>query len=229
MNDDRKSAIALIAASIGGMLTMAIHPVAGSAPLTPEIVARLAVTSAIAHSLAIVSFVVMFLGACGLSRRLAAPDRLAFTAVVVFAFGSVAILVATSVSGFIVPDIMRRMVRDVPANAPQWKIVIVSIFQINQAFARIYSVAASLAIILWSAASLRSSDGERALGRGLAIYGCVACPTIIIAIASGLLHLDVHGMGLVVLIHAIWFILAGQRLYSSTDTRPASHPLPAAA
>ncbi len=88
MTDDRKSAIALIAASIGGMLTMAIHPVAGSFPLTPETVARLAVTSAIAHSLAIVSFVALFLGACGLSRRLAAPDRLAFAAVVVFAFGS---------------------------------------------------------------------------------------------------------------------------------------------
>jgi heme A synthase len=229
MTDDRKSAIALIAASIGGMLTMAIHPVADSFPLTPETVARLAVTSAIAHSLAIVSFVALFLGACGLSRRLAAPDRLAFAAVVVFAFGCVAILIATSVSGFIVPDIMRHMVRDVPANAQQWKIAIISIFEINQAFARIYSVAASFAIILWSASSLRSGDGQKSLGRGLAIYGCIVCPLIIIGIASGLLHLDVHGMGLVVLVQAIWFILAGKRLYNSTDTRSESQPLRASA
>jgi hypothetical protein len=222
MSDDRKSAIALIAASIGGMLTMAIHPVAGSVTLTPELVARLAMTSAIAHSLAIVSFIALFLGACGISRRLAAPDRLAFAAIVVFAFGCVAILIAASVSGFIVPDIMRHMVRDVPANAQQWKIAIVSIFQINQAFARIYSVAASLSIILWSACSLRIGDGNKELGRGLAIYGCIVCPLIIIAIASGLLHLDVHGMGVVVLAHAIWFILAGSKLYSPTGVRPDS-------
>jgi hypothetical protein len=210
MTDDRKSGIALIAASIGGMATMAVHPTAGSAPLTPELVARLAVTSAAAHSLAIVSFVALFLGACGLARRLAAPDRLSFAAVVVFGFACVSILIAASVSGFVVPSIMRMMTRDIPANAPQWKMVIGGIFQINQAFARIYSVATSLSIILWSAAALRNGG----LTRGLALYGCVVSPVIILAIATGLLRLDVHGMGLIVLADAIWFILGGAQLYS---------------
>jgi hypothetical protein len=220
MTDDRKSGIALIAASIGGMLTMAVHPTAGSAPLTPELVARLAVTSAAAHSLAIVSFVALFLGACGLARRLSAPDRLSLAAVVVFGFACVSILIAASVSGFIVPSIMRMMSHDVPANATQWKIVLAGIFQINQAFARIYSIAASLAVILWSASALRNGG----LTRGLALYGCIISPLIILAIATGLLHLDVHGMGLIVLADAIWFILAGSQLYS----QPSAAMIPAA-
>jgi hypothetical protein len=65
MTDDRKSGIALIAGSLGGVLTMAIHPT-GAASLTADQVAHLAVASAAAHSLAMVSFVVLFLGGCGL-------------------------------------------------------------------------------------------------------------------------------------------------------------------
>src|SRR5882672_6967154 len=106
MTDDRKSGIALIAGSFGGILTMAIHPTAGG-PLTPDQVARLATTSAIAHSLAMVSFVLIFLGACGLARRIAAADRIAFSGLVVYGVACVAVLIATSVSGFIVPDMMK--------------------------------------------------------------------------------------------------------------------------
>ena len=42
MTDERKSAIALIAGSIGGIVTMAIHPTAGHGPLTPNQVDALA-------------------------------------------------------------------------------------------------------------------------------------------------------------------------------------------
>lgn len=218
MTDDRKSGIALIAGSLGGILTMAIHP-AGAASLTADQVAHLAVTAAAAHSLAMVSFVILFLGACGLIARIAAADRVAFAAIVTFTFACVAVFIATAVSGFIVPSIMRHMVRDVAANAQQWKIVIDAIFQINQAFSRIYSVAASLAILLWSVSALRNSG----LGRGVATYGCVVTPLIILGIVSGHLRIDVHGMSIVVLGHAIWFIIVGAELCSP---RGRAHPPP---
>jgi hypothetical protein len=127
-------------------------------------------------------------------------------------------MIAATVSGFIVPDIMKRMVRDVPAAPREWQIVIVAIFQVNQAFARIYSVAASIAIILWSISALRNSG----LGRGVAIYGLVIAPLIILGIAVGHLRLDVHGMAAVMLGQAIWFIVAGSQLCS----RPASSASP---
>ncbi len=88
--------------------------------------------------------------------------------------------------------------------------IIYAIFQINQAFARIYSVAASLAMILWSISALRNGG----FGRGVAIYGCIIAPLVIVAIGSGRVRLDVHGMAAVWLGQAIWFILVGSQLVS---------------
>jgi hypothetical protein len=210
MTDDRKSGIALIAGSLGGILTMALHPTAAAASLTPEQVVRLMAFSGAVHSLAMLSVLLLFLGACGLARRIAAADRISFAAIVTFGFACVAVGIAAAVSGFIVPDIMKRMVRDVPAAAHQWQIVIESIFQINQAFARIYSVAASMAIILWSVSALRNGG----LGRGVAIYGCVVAPLTILGIGIGHLRLDVHGMAVIWLGQSIWFILVGSQLCS---------------
>lgn len=217
MTDDRKSGIALIAGSFGAIITMAIHPTAGG-PLTPEQVAHLALVSAVAHSLGMVSFVFIFLGACGLARRIAAADRIAFAGLVTFGFACVAVLIATAVSGFIVPDIMRRMAHDVPAASQQWRMIITSIFQINQAFSRIYTVAASLAIILWSASAFRNGG----LSRKVAAYGCVIAPLIIVGILIGHLRMDVHGMGAVVLGQAIWFVVAGGQMYSASAENQAS-------
>jgi heme A synthase len=165
-----------------------------------------------------VSVLLLCIGACGLARRLASADRISFAAIVTYGFACVAIMIAAAVSGFIIPDIMKRMLRDVPAAAHEWQIVITGIFQINQAFARLYSVAASLAVILWSISALRN----RGLGRGVAIYGCVIAPLIILGIGIGHLRLDVHGMAAVMLGQAIWFIVAGSQLCS----HPAGAVLP---
>jgi hypothetical protein len=216
MTDNRKSGIALIIGSIGGIVTMAIHPV-GSASLNAAQVDHLALGSAIAHSLALMSSVALVLGACGLALRLSAPDRLAFSALVVYFFAAVAIMIAAAVSGFIVPEIMRRMVGDSPAAAPQWRIVIYSIFQINQAFAKIYAVAVSIAMLLWSASILRHAG----LDRKMAFYGCIVAPLIALAICSGKLRLDVHGMGIVALAQAIWFVGVGVQLCGKTLTNCA--------
>ncbi len=211
MTDDRKSGIALVAGSLGGLLTMAIHPT-GAASLSAGQVAHLSAVSAVAHSLAMMSVLLLFLGACGLTRRIAAADRLSFAAIVTYGFACVAVLIAAAVSGFIVPAIMKHMVRDVPAARHQWEILIAGIFQINQAFARIFSVAASLAIILWSVSAMRNGG----FARGIAIYGCVIGTLIVIGIAVGHLRLDVHGMAVVALGQAVWFILVGSQLCSRT-------------
>ena len=214
MTDDRKSGIALIAGSLGGIITMALHPT-GTASLTAEQVGRLSVTSAAVHSFAMVSILLLFLGACGLTRCLAAADRISFAAIVTYGFACVAVVIAAAVSGFVVPAIMTHMIRDVPAAAHQWQIVIDGIFQINQTFARIYSVAASIAIILWSVSVLRNG----VLGQGVAIYGCIISALIIFGISIGHLRLDVHGMAAVWLGQAIWFILVGSQLCSRSGPR----------
>jgi len=212
MTDNRKSGIALIAGSIGVIVTMAIHPVS-SPSLTPEQVDHLMSLSGIAHSLAIVSILSLFLGACGLARSIAAADRISFAALVIFALACVGIFIAAAVSGFVVPSIMKHMAHDVPEAASQWKIVIYGIFQINQAFASIYSVAASAAIILWSISALRNGG----LARGTAIYGCIISTLIIVGVCVGHLRMDVHGMAAVSLGQTIWFILVGSQLLTVSN------------
>jgi len=207
MTDNRKSGIALIAGSIGGIVTMAVHPV-GAGAMTPAQVDRLAVASALAHSLAMLSTVVLVLGAIGLTRRLNGPDRLAFSGMVFYGFGAVAIFIAAAVSGFIMPSIIHHMVLDTAAAGPQWRIVIDAIFQINQAFARIFTVAASIAMGLWSWSALRNGG----LSGKMAFYGIAMAAVLIVAICSGRLHLNVHGMAAVVLAQSIWFVGVGWRL-----------------
>ena len=214
MTDDRKSGIALIAGSLGSILTMAVHPV-GTATLTLEQVERLAIASAAAHSLAIVSFFVLFLGACGLARKMAAEDRIAFAALVSYGLACVAGLIAASVSGFIVPEIIRHMAHDAAANAGQWNMIIYAVFQINQAFARILAVASSVAIVLWAVSALRNG----ALSRWIAVYGCIVAPLVMVGIGSGHLRLNVHGMALVAIAEAVWFIVVGAQLCSSSGER----------
>lgn len=215
MTDDRKSAIALLAGSLGGILTMAVHP-HGSFGLTSEQADHLALTSAIAHSLAIISFLGMFLGACGLTRRLtartgAANDRLALAAIVTYGFAAVAIFIAATVDGFILPTIMRHMTQDIASALPIWHVVISAIFQINQSFAQIYTVAASLAIVLWSVSALRNGG----LGRGIALYGCIVSAILVVLVAVGHIKFNIHGMAAVVLSQAIWFIGVALQLFKT--------------
>ena len=207
MTDNRKAGFALITGSLGGMVTMAIHPTAG-----PDNT-HLALVSGIAHGLALASVLLLFLGSCGLAKFLAASDRLAFAALVLFGFASVAVSIAAVVSGWVVPDIMRLMARDTPAAAPQWRIAIASIFQLNQAFSRIYAVAGAAAITLWSACCLRQGR----LSRGIALFGCTTAPLVVLLIVVGHLRLNVHGMGIVMLTQVVWFVGMGGQLWSHGD------------
>ncbi|KAA6456427.1 hypothetical protein DYQ86_25130 [Acidobacteria bacterium AB60] len=216
MSDDRKSGIAFLAGSLGCIVTMAIHPI-GRGIMTPAQAEGLARMSEIAHALAMVSFLILFLGALGVTRRLEsrdarpAPRRYAVAALVLYSFAAVAMMLATAVSGFIEPELIRRMVNDA-ANAQQWRLIIEAVFTFNQAFARIYSVAASGAILLWSAAALR--DGG--LNRGSAAYGCLAAIAVTILIAVGHLRLNLHGMAVVVFAQTLWFVLAGVEMLRSS-------------
>ena len=223
MTDNRKSGIALIAGSIGGIVTMAIHPTANGL-LTAAQVDRLVIASGIAHGLAILSVLVLFLGACGLARGIAAADRVSFAGIVTFGFACVAVFLAATVSGFVLPAIMKHMAQDASGNTRLWQIVIDGIFQINQAMARIYSVFASVAVILWSASVLRN----RGLSRGVAIYGCIISGLIIVGIGVGHLRVNVHGMAAVWLGQAIWFIIAGYEMCSARANQMSlSNPGPA--
>jgi hypothetical protein len=211
MTDDRMSGLALIAGSVAGIITMSLHPTGHDlfAPGQLDPMARMLVA---VHALALVSMPVSFLGALGLSRRLASPlespDRLAIAALVTYAFALLAVMNAAVADGLVAPAIARQMVAAAPSASEGWRLMFRYNFWQNQAFAQVFVVASSVAILLWSASIIRSG----ALARGVGIYGCILGPLTLLAVFSGHLELTVHGFGLVVFGQALWLITVGALL-----------------
>ena len=202
------SGAALIAGSAGMIMTMAFHPT-GHELVQPGQEAAMAHAAIATHALALASLPVFFLGACGLARRVAGAGRLGFAGLVVYGFALVAVLSAAVLSGLVGPAIAHALLAAEPGERALWNVVGEFDHFMNQGFAQVYVVASSVAIVLWSAAILKSA----ALARGLGLYGCVLGPLAVLALVSGHVRLDVHGFGLIVLGQALWFVGAGVLLW----------------
>lgn len=214
MSNDRWSGLALIVGSVGMITTMALHP-SGRTPaaeIEPMIRKIIAV-----HGLALACLPILFLGAWGLSRRIAGSDHLALSGVVVYAFGLLAIMNAGVANGLVFPVLLQRIADSTgsPQAVEAWRMIARYNFYVNQAYAQVFVAASSVAIFLWSASIWRS----RELGRGLGIYGCLLGPVTLGALFSGHLNLDAHGFGIVVLGQAIWFMVAGKLLWGLKNNK----------
>ena len=86
-------------------------------------------------------------------------------------------------------------------------------FYVNQGYAQVFVVAASVAILLWSVSIWRGGQ----LRRGLGIYGCILTPITLVALFSGRLNLDAHGFGFVIFGQAAWFVVAGTLLLQNEN------------
>ena len=113
MTDDRKSGLAFFTGMTGTIITMALHPtgrdLVGAGTLRSMMQLNIAV-----HSLALVCIPIVFLGALGLTRRLAAPDRLALGGLVVFGFAEVAVMIAATASGLVAPGLFHHIGCTIP-------------------------------------------------------------------------------------------------------------------
>ena len=206
MNDNRLGGIALIIGITSGIVTMIFHPITRAGQMTPAEFERFAMVNITAHGLAIAGLPLLFLGALALTRRLDSPGRLALAALVIYTLGLIGVTIAPALSGLVATDILRQTMRQPDAG---WNVFLRYNFMLNQAFSAIFVVASCAAIALWSLTILRT----RSLASGLGIYGLVIAPVTAGALLAGLLHLDVHGFGLVIFTQAIWFITAGVLLF----------------
>ena len=209
MTDERVSGLALITGSVAGIITMSLHPT-GHELFEPGRFAAVAHMAIAVHALALVSLPVLFLGAVGLSRRLGGT-MLSTAGLTAYAFAAVATMNAAVASGLVAPVIGREILQAASPTLEVWKLLFHYNSAVNQAFAMVYVVASSAALVLWSSAILST----RSLPRGVAIYGCVLGPLTVFAMHIGHLRLDVHGFGMIILSQAAWFITAGILLMRS--------------
>lgn len=216
MNDNRLGGIALIVGMFSGIITMIFHPVTAGHRFTPAEFETFATINIATHSLAIAGLPFLFIGALALTRRLNSPGRVAVTALAIYGFGLVAIMIAPALSGLAGTEIIQQGIRH--PETELWAILMAYNFILNQAFSAIFVIATCAAIGLWSVMILRTGR----IARGLGVYGVILGPITAVALFSGALRLDVHGFGIAILTQAIWFITAGillLRIPGSEDNR----------
>jgi hypothetical protein len=207
MTDNRASGMALIAGSAALIITMAFHPT-GHQMINPDQFAAVARLSIIVHSLALVSMVVLFLGACGLWRWLSPSRHLAFGGLVTYGFGTVAGMITGILNGLVAPRLIQRMLAH-PEAKQVWDAALTYSGDLERPMVQVMVVASSVAILLWSIAIVRRG----LLARGLGIYGCIVAVLIVFAVVSNHIRLNVHGFGMVVVLQTVWFVIAGVQLF----------------
>ena len=217
MNDNRFSAIALIAGSAGLIITMAFHPTGHDFFVPGQLEHAIRINMAV-HSLALATMPISFLGALGLSLVLNSSNRLAICALVFYGVAEIAGMNAGICSGFVAPRMAQLSAATTGPTSDAWKLAFRYTGELNQAFAPVLVVASSVALILWSCAILRSAKAMRAL----AFYGLAIGSLTIIGVGSGHVRLNVHGYGMVVLTQAIWFVAAGVRLWNAGEKQTAA-------
>ncbi len=203
MSTNRTTAIALIAGSLAGLVTMILHPTGHDIVANASAGMSNTLNSAV-HLLSIIAQPLVLSGALGITVRLTARRDLAFGAFVFFALGSFAVIIAGVASGFIAPATLQGMA---PADDAQRAAMLGDLRYtgiVNQAFARIYVIFAGVALVLWSLAILQG----REMSRALAAYGVLVGATLVVTVAIGALPLDIHGFGAVVLGIGAWFVWA---------------------
>jgi hypothetical protein len=211
MSRDAVSGAALLLGSAAMVVTMLLHPAGIDHSGTPEQLAATLRLNTLAHGLAIAAVALTLFGALGIARRLDDGPGLASAGLVAFGFASFAATAAAAASGLIAPALFEHLAAATGAEQTALDVAGDLVWFFNQAFAKVYVVAASVALGVWSLVILRGG----ALPRWLGVYGCIAGPVVILALLSGRLSLGVHGFGLVVLSQVIWLGGAGVRLWST--------------
>ena len=212
----RLSGWALIAGSVGILVTLVLHPNERGLfdPAQIESVRR---TTIIVHSVALFALPLLFMGALGLSRRIGWDSADAVAALIVYAFALGAMMNAIVVDGLVTPGLARVIANATPDKAAEWNIALKHNGFLDAAFMNVSLMASSLAIVLWSVAIVRTGAAARVIG----ILGFLLSAGTIIALVTGLLSRNLHLFLLVLVGQAIWFLSNGVQLCRSNETEPS--------
>lgn len=220
---DVPSGATLVAGTLVFVLVMALHPNAHDV-LAAADVRHAAGVNLMVHAVALLGVPVLFLGLLGLWRRLG-RGPLATAGLVGWGYASVAVTSAAVTSGFVASGLMVKLAEASAAGgadaAAAHGLLDLAGLAI-QGFAKVHLVASSLAIVLWSAAILRGGALHRAAGWAGLAAGCA----VLLLFFGGVLRLDVHGFGVMVLLQAAWLVWVGVLLWRGREPAPAAGAAP---
>ena len=204
---EQAGALALILGTVAMIGVMALHPSGHVSGHAGE-VARILRLGVVVHAIAIGAAPLLTFGFFALTHSIGFDKPLASLALVIYAFGAVAVMLAATMSGLVAPKLIELQM----ANAGGEQPIVHGLAQLewfmNQSFATLHVALFSVAIALWALAW----PDKGVLGSLIQISGLVVGIGIFAWLVSGTLELNVHGMGAVVLAQGAWTILAGVAL-----------------
>jgi len=195
----KASGISLLAGAVLATLTMAMHPVGGS---MAEIAAKKGIFM-FSHALAIVSIPFIAFGFWGLATALATKSRISFLAFSVTCFGLIAVMMAGTVNGFVLPMFASNY-----AGSTMDISVVQAIrdygWLIGTAMDYFFIVALSLAILIWSVIVIITGQ----LSKWLGYYGLLMVVVTVLGLLMKFNFTTVLGFGLFIFSLVSWIIIA---------------------
>jgi hypothetical protein len=194
----------LLVASILEVLGMLHHPSVNTSDISHAVdqIARFANLSAVVHAVLIALMLLIAYGFVDFVVRRGFNRALIRAGAISYAAGVMFMTAAALVSGFMVSNV-NSLVPHVTAVDLQIEFQLLMLCRVlNQACANFAVVAMSTGIVCWSL----DLCGDSGLHRGVGVFGCLVGLLPALALVSGNVHLDVHGMTTVVVVQAAWNI-----------------------
>lgn len=206
----RAGGILLVAATLLSVLAMAHHPAVRAPDIhgALEQLKSLADLAAWVHGILIGLMLLVFYAFTEYALQRGIERPLVRLGLVFYGAGTVAMIGAAAVSGFVTAKVAGLMPDPTDVDLHVMAQLINYSYALNQAMANIGAVAMSAGILAWGLGLVHDRGWARVVG-GIGILAGIA-PAI--ALVVGGLHLDVHGMMLVIIIQAVWNLGVGALL-----------------
>ncbi len=204
--DTRLPGIALLISPLIALAVMAQHPTTGSihSDSFAKNVERVAALTQMVHGTLIVLVAVITWSLVAFALRRGVTRWLMLQGVVAWVIGAACMIVAAAFNGFVVIDIARMTMR-APETSDMLKVVLQGFGAGVGVIEMIGGVGISAALFLWSA----DLALNKSIARWAGVFGLVAGAGLMIALATGMMRLNVPGMMLVVAVWAVWFLAVG--------------------
>lgn len=203
----RGTGVLLIAATLLAVVVMAHHPTVSAPDLTQalEQLREMADRDAWVHGILIALMLVIFYAFTELALRRGIQRPLVRAGLVAYGAGAVAMIGAASIDGFVTAQIA-NLAPQGGVMDPHVTAMLINLFSVlNRTLANIGAIAMSAGILAWSLNLVRDQGLTRTVGAA----GILISLSPAIALISGGLHLNMHGMLVVVVLQAIWSIGVG--------------------
>ncbi len=201
LSSNSGAGIVIILGAILCIITMMLHPVGGDL----HHISHIRNSNIMAHSLAIFSVPLLYMGGKGLASILGRDSFFANLGQSFFTFSIIAVMLAATCNGLALPFFVDQLDPSVPGVENEIRQVMHYNFALNKAFDYMFMTGVAVAMILWGIAILISTKLTKMLGVGGILVGLLG----LISVFTGLLGISLQEFTIYVFGFVGWTVWAG--------------------